>query len=78
MAPDSDVPTSADKGKGKAVEKSKEEKDQPVLNGKKDDNDKKDGMELEATVHLVPWLTLIQLLKRSSTRRTSSSRMSLT
>lgn len=35
------MPTSADKGKGKAVEKSKDDK--PVLNGKKDD-EKKDGM----------------------------------
>lgn len=42
MAQDSDVPTSADKGKGKATEKSKEDK--PVLNGKKEDEDKKDGM----------------------------------
>lgn len=42
MAQDSDVPTSADKGKGKATEKSKDDK--PVLNGKKEDADKNDGM----------------------------------
>ena len=41
MAQDSDVPTSADKGKGKATEKSKEDK--LTLNGKKED-EKKDGM----------------------------------
>lgn len=41
MAPESDKPTSADKGKGKAPEKTKDDK--PVLNGKKDD-DNKDGM----------------------------------
>lgn len=35
MAQDSDVPKSADKGKGKAVEGSKNEK--PVANGKKED-----------------------------------------
>lgn len=42
MAQDSDKPTSADKGKGKAVEKPADEK--PVANGKsKDDAEKKDG-----------------------------------
>jgi 26S proteasome regulatory subunit N1 len=41
MAQESDQPTSADKGKGKAVEKSKDDK--PVANGKKDGQDKKDG-----------------------------------
>lgn len=40
MAQDTDAPKAVDKGKGKAVEDSKEEK--PVLNGKKED-DKKDG-----------------------------------
>lgn len=40
MAQDSDVPSAADKGKGKAVEEPKDDK--PVLNGKKDD-EKKDG-----------------------------------
>lgn len=38
MAQDSDVPTSADKGKGKAPEKD----DKPVANGKTDDEKKKD------------------------------------
>jgi hypothetical protein len=41
IAQESDQPTSADKGKGKAVEKSKDDK--PVANGKKDGQDKKDG-----------------------------------
>ncbi|CAH0048653.1 unnamed protein product [Clonostachys solani] len=45
MAQDSDVPTSAAKGKGKAEEKSKDEK--PVLNGKKEENEKKDSTEEE-------------------------------
>lgn len=40
MAQDSDAPKAVDKGKGKAVDDSKEEK--PVLNGKKED-EKKDG-----------------------------------
>lgn len=40
MAQDSDVPTAADKGKGKAVDDPKDEK--AVVNGKKED-DKKDG-----------------------------------
>ena len=45
MAQDSDKPTSADKGKGKAVEKPTDEK--PVVNGKnKEDEEKKDGMQL--------------------------------
>ncbi|KAL6862764.1 proteasome regulatory particle base subunit [Amphichorda felina] len=44
MAQDSDVPTSADKGKGKATEKSKEDK--LTLNGKKED-EKKDAAEEE-------------------------------
>ena len=35
MAQDSDVPTSADKGKGKAVEDPKQDKN--VVNGKKED-----------------------------------------
>ncbi|KAL2208731.1 proteasome/cyclosome [Sarocladium strictum] len=38
MAQDSDVPSAADKGKGKAVEEPKDDK--PVLNGKKDDEKK--------------------------------------
>jgi 26S proteasome regulatory subunit N1 len=42
MAQDSDVPTSADKGKGKAVEEPKNEN--AVANGKKEDEEKKDGM----------------------------------
>lgn len=41
MAPDSDVPKAADKGKGKAVDEPNDDK--PVLNGKKDE-DKKDSM----------------------------------
>merc|ERR1712000_361962 len=40
MAQDSDVPTSADKGKGKAVEEPKNDKS--VANGKKEDEEKKD------------------------------------
>lgn len=40
MAQDTDAPKAADKGKGKAVDESKDEK--PILNGKKED-DKKDG-----------------------------------
>lgn len=40
MAQDADLPKTADKGKGKAVDDSKDEK--PVVNGKKED-DKKDG-----------------------------------
>jgi hypothetical protein len=40
MAQDSDVPTSAAKGKGKAEETPKDEK--PVLNGKKEEGEKKD------------------------------------
>lgn len=40
MAQDSDKPTSADKGKGKAPET--ENDDKPVVNGKKDEG-KKDG-----------------------------------
>jgi 26S proteasome regulatory subunit N1 len=43
MAPDADLPKNADKGKGKAVDDSKDEK--PVLNGKKED-EKKDGKQL--------------------------------
>ncbi|KAF4126599.1 26S proteasome regulatory subunit N1 [Geosmithia morbida] len=43
--PDSDKPASADKGKGKAAESSKEEK--PAVNGKKDGGDKKDAAEEE-------------------------------
>jgi 26S proteasome regulatory subunit N1 len=41
MAQDSETPTAADKGKGKAVDKSTEDK--PALNGKKEDDEKKDG-----------------------------------
>ena len=43
MAKDSDAPKVVDKGKGKAVEDSNDEK--PALNGKKED-DKKDGAYL--------------------------------
>jgi desulfoferrodoxin (superoxide reductase-like protein) len=43
MAQDSDVPKAADKGKGKAVDDSKDEKSLPLINGKKED-DKKDCM----------------------------------
>jgi 26S proteasome regulatory subunit N1 len=46
MAQDSDVPKAADKGKGKATGDSKDEKNLPILNGKKDD-DKKDSVEEE-------------------------------
>ncbi|KEY74234.1 hypothetical protein S7711_00392 [Stachybotrys chartarum IBT 7711] len=42
MAPDSDVSKVADKGKGKATDESKDEKELPLINGKKDE-DKKDG-----------------------------------
>ncbi|CAG9936980.1 unnamed protein product [Clonostachys rosea f. rosea IK726] len=45
MAQDSDVPTSAAKGKGKAEETPKDEK--PVLNGKKEEGEKKDSTEEE-------------------------------
>lgn len=41
MAKESEKPTSAEKGKGKAVEAPKDDK--PVANGKNDDKDKKDG-----------------------------------
>jgi 26S proteasome regulatory subunit N1 len=41
MAQESELPTSADKGKGKAVENPKDEK--AVANGKKDEKDSKDG-----------------------------------
>lgn len=41
MAQDSDVPSSAAKGKGKAVEKPKDDK--PTLNGKNEEEEKKDG-----------------------------------
>ncbi|KAK3180447.1 proteasome regulatory particle base subunit [Lecanicillium sp. MT-2017a] len=44
MAQDADLPKTADKGKGKAVDDSKDEK--PVVNGKKED-DKKDAAEEE-------------------------------
>lgn len=40
MAQDSEVPSAADKGKGKAVEEPKDDK--AAVNGKKED-DKKDG-----------------------------------
>jgi 26S proteasome regulatory subunit N1 len=46
MAQDSDVPKAADKGKGKAVDDSKDEKSLPLINGKKED-DKKDSAEEE-------------------------------
>jgi 26S proteasome regulatory subunit N1 len=46
MAQDSDVPKAADKGKGKATGDSKDEKNLPILNGKKDD-DKKDCKETD-------------------------------
>lgn len=72
MAQDSDVPTSADKGKGKATEK--QEDDKPVLNGKKADGDKKDGMRPRGTSTILDLakLTSSQPPRRSSTRRTSS------
>ena len=40
MAQDSEMPTAADKGKGKAVEKPEDSKKdkEPVINGKKDDD----------------------------------------
>jgi 26S proteasome regulatory subunit N1 len=44
MAQDSDVPTSADKGKGKAVDEPKQDKAQ--ANGKKDDEKIIDCMRL--------------------------------
>lgn len=43
MAPDSDVSKVADKGKGKAKDEPKDDKELPLINGKKDE-DKKDGM----------------------------------
>lgn len=46
MAQDSDKPTSADKGKGKAPENANDDK--PVVNGKKDEG-KKDGKQ-ESTI----------------------------
>lgn len=58
MAQDSDVPTSADKGKGKAEETSKEEK--PVLNGKKQDEEKKDGTRSHISVILLRRLADIE------------------
>ncbi|KHN94209.1 26S proteasome regulatory subunit rpn1 [Metarhizium album ARSEF 1941] len=45
MAQDTDAPKAVDKGKGKAVDDSKDEK-KPILNGKKED-DKKDAVEEE-------------------------------
>jgi 26S proteasome regulatory subunit N1 len=50
MAQDSDVPKAADKGKGKATEEPKNDKQLPILNGKKDD-DKKDGTLYLRDVH---------------------------
>lgn len=41
MAQDSEKPSAADKGKGKAVEEPKDEK--AAVNGKKEDDEKKDG-----------------------------------
>lgn len=41
MAQESELPTSADKGKGKVVENPKDEKS--GTNGKKDEKDSKDG-----------------------------------
>ncbi|KAH7328345.1 armadillo-type protein [Stachybotrys elegans] len=49
MAQDSDVPKAADKGKGKAAEEPKEEKQLPLLNGKKDDGKKDAVAEEELT-----------------------------
>lgn len=48
MAQDSDVSKAADKGKGKAVDDSKNEK--PALNGKKEE-DKKDGKILHVNLN---------------------------
>ena len=51
MAQDSDAPKSVDKGKGKAVDESKDEK--PIINGKKEEG-KKDGTLSRAGLNMQP------------------------
>jgi 26S proteasome regulatory subunit N1 len=85
MAQDSDKPTAADKGKGKAVENGKPEdvpKDKdgkPLANGKK--ADEKDEcmrpVSLASQLHTQTDMTHSQP-RKSSVRRISNSRASLT
>jgi hypothetical protein len=74
MAQDSEVPKAADKGKGKAVDDAKKDKQQ--TNGKKEDEkiESRDPAVLRSNVVL----TRVQPLRKSSMRKINNSRTSST